>query len=93
MYSVLLFLSPLQYVAILGSGAKVAAAIYSKGRCVDPGARRLGWAWGCLHEGGQECVLQSDVCVFWFFSVALPFYFNCWLTHKSVLNFKECQWQ
>ena len=53
-YSVLLFLSPLQRVSILGNGAKAAAAIYSRGRCVDPGARGLGWAWGCLTEGGKD---------------------------------------
>lgn len=53
MYSVLLFLSPLECVSILGNRAKVAAAIYSRGRCVDLSASSLGWARGCLPEGGQ----------------------------------------
>lgn len=38
MCSVLLFLSPLPCVAILGSGTKVSAAIYSRGRCTMPSA-------------------------------------------------------
>lgn len=38
MYSVLLSLSPLQCVSILGSGTKVSAAIYSRGRCTMPSA-------------------------------------------------------
>lgn len=60
MYSVLLFLSPLQCAAILGNRAKVTAAIYSRGRYMDLDARSLGWAWGRLPKGGN-CALQSDV--------------------------------
>lgn len=74
-YSVLLFLSPLRCVAILGNGAKVAAAIYSRGRCMDPGAHSL--VWGCLPQGDiRRGVCGGVVCV-WFFSVSFPLYFNC----------------
>lgn len=68
-YSVLLFLSPLECVAILGNGAKVAAAIYSRGRCMDPGAHSWPRAWGFLPQGDIKRAVGGGVlcvCVFFF---------------------------
>lgn len=66
-YSVLLFLSPLECVAILGNGAKVAAAIYSRGRCMDPGAHSWPWAWGFLPQGDIKHAVGGGVLCVWFF--------------------------
>lgn len=68
-------LSPLQCVSILGDGAKVAAAIYIRERCMDPGTCSVGWAQGCLPEGFKGLFCKQRWFFFFFFALLWLFHF------------------